>query len=232
MPAEKPGRRHLFVAASLCLHVVMISLLFHYFPNYFQRLLSRGTLDQIGVEGELTDDPLDALRRSVDIELIEFQLAQDLPPRPVTEIRERPQIVEELETPEPEEPLEVEPAEALPAAPRPAARGPIEIPGPSGGTETMGSDSPDAVVLPPVLVAVVWPDAPPEARRRRETPVKLRVHVTAAGEVSEVQVAEPTGCGPCEAAAIEAARRLRFRPAMRGATPVDAWVSYTVSFKR
>jgi protein TonB len=102
----------------------------------------------------------------------------------------------------------------------------------TGATGAAAGDEREAVLRPPVAVALVWPEIEPDGRRAGQTPVELLVHVTASGEVSDVRVVTPTGCAACEAAAVEAARRLRFRPAMRGSTPVAVWWPFTFEFRR
>ena len=120
--------------------------------------------------------------------------------------------------------LESEPMGQL-EAPSAAAR--------SGELAGADSASPDGVVVPPRLVKVVVPELPASIRRhRRVTEVPLLVLVTAAGEISDVRVAQPTGCPPCEAEAVRAARRLRFAPATQGGRPVDAWYPFAFRFGR
>ncbi|MGD8395952.1 MAG: TonB family protein [Candidatus Eiseniibacteriota bacterium] len=126
------------------------------------------------------------------------------------------------------------------AAPAPRAPGVAGATGPVAGTaatvgEAAGAasgDAREALLVPPVAVALVWPEIEPDGRRERQTPVELLVHVTATGEVNAVRVVTPTGCAACEAAAIEAAQRLRFRPARRGSTPVAIWWPFTFEFRR
>jgi protein TonB len=76
------------------------------------------------------------------------------------------------------------------------------------------------------------PDYPEGAKGRSRVPVVLRVHVTADGQVDDVQVAEASGCGSCEQAAIASAWKLRFAPGTRAGRPVPMWVRYPVTFGR
>jgi len=85
----------------------------------------------------------------------------------------------------------------------------------------------------PVPVIMMWPDYPSSARRRgiRGT-IVVRVHVTAQGKVDEVEVVSGLEDRACRRAALDAARKLRFLPAVLDGEPVDAWFSYPVEFGR
>jgi TonB family protein len=83
----------------------------------------------------------------------------------------------------------------------------------------------------PVPVIMMWPDYPSSARRRgvRGT-VVVRVHVTAEGKVDKAEVVSGLENRACRKAALEAAMKLRFLPAVLDGEPVDAWFSYPVEF--
>jgi len=218
----------LFVLASACLHVAVLYLV----PvDWVDQFIGRD-VDRAYELAQLAD----AYRNSAQLdalELIDFELLRE--PQPV-ESRDQPRIAAAETPPEPPPP---EPEVSDEAVVEPEREPGEQSPAPTGSAQVVASPppapaagSPDATVVPPVHIAVLVPKAPPEARLHRDTPVKLLVHVTAAGGVDEVRVAEPSGCAPCEEAAMRAARRMRFRPARRGTTAVDAWVSHTWIFGR
>ncbi len=222
-------RYRLFVLASVCLHVAALYLVPVDWVDEF-----------IGRDVEHAQDlarlaSASRSHRTIDaVQLIEFEVLREPPP---VESRDVPRIVTVETPPEPPPPEfevseeialepESESVEQLPATPS-APPGVVASP-----AAAPAAGSPEATLVPPVHIAVRVPKAPPEVRLRRDTPVKLMLHVTAAGGVSEVRVAEPSGCIPCEEAAMEAAWRMRFRPARRGTTAVDAWWTYTWIFGR
>jgi TonB family protein len=85
---------------------------------------------------------------------------------------------------------------------------------------------------PPVLVEDPGAEYPAQAIAdglRAPATVTLELLVDAEGAVSSAQVVESAGHGFDEAA-VAAALRLRFRPAMRGATPVAARIRHAYSF--
>lgn len=77
------------------------------------------------------------------------------------------------------------------------------------------------------------PPYPPASRRlQEEGRVVVSVHVTAAGEVSEVRLDKSSGYARLDKAVMEAARKSwRFLPATRGGVPVDAWFECPVIFR-
>jgi protein TonB len=76
------------------------------------------------------------------------------------------------------------------------------------------------------------PDYPVQAQDRgQQGRVLLNVHVTAQGRVDNITVSQSTGFKILDDSAIKAVRNWSFEPAMRGKTPVDAWVKVPLSFK-
>lgn len=58
----------------------------------------------------------------------------------------------------------------------------------------------------------------------------LRIHITAIGTVDSVRVEQPSGQRSLDSAAVEGARRLRYRPALRGGKPMDVWATLPVRY--
>ena len=97
-----------------------------------------------------------------------------------------------------------------------------------GGAAQQGSRE---VTRPPELLETVeaeYPEAAIEARV--EGPVKLRLTISATGEVSEAQVIESPGYGLGEAAAA-AARQFVFRPAEINDEPAPVVLNFTINFE-
>jgi TonB family protein len=95
----------------------------------------------------------------------------------------------------------------------------------SGGTARLGKYS------PPVPITMTWPSYPSSAQRRgiRGT-IIVRVHVSADGSVDRAEIVSGLEDQACRAAALQAAMKLKFLPALLGNKPVDAWFSYPVEF--
>ena len=75
------------------------------------------------------------------------------------------------------------------------------------------------------------PDYPRDAFRRRESgTVLLRVHVGADGDPHDIDLISSSGSRSLDRAAIDAVRRWRFAPAMRGETPVEGIVQVPIEF--
>ena len=88
-----------------------------------------------------------------------------------------------------------------------------------------------ASVVPPRLLDRVEVEYPEEAQREGLTAiVRVRIVVDAAGRVASASVAESAGHGFDEAA-LAAARKLRFEPAMRDGKPVPVQLDYEVRFE-
>ena len=58
----------------------------------------------------------------------------------------------------------------------------------------------------------------------------LRVHVTADGNATEVQLHASSGSSRLDQSALDAVRRWKFVPAKRGPDPVAAWVLVPIAF--
>jgi protein TonB len=77
------------------------------------------------------------------------------------------------------------------------------------------------------------PIYPPEARARGwEGDVVLRIRVSSAGLVEEVEVEVTSGHAILDAAAVEAARTWRFRPALEDGRPVPRLLRRRIAFRR
>jgi protein TonB len=90
-------------------------------------------------------------------------------------------------------------------------------------------------IAPPEALDTVRNRRPayPEASRRRgqEGTVRLELSVDANGRVVDVRVTESSGFGALDAAAVEALREWRFRPAQRGGMPVAGSITTAVHFR-
>lgn len=85
----------------------------------------------------------------------------------------------------------------------------------------------------PVPIESPGPRYPTRALRRGESgEVLLRIHVDARGVPAEVEVASSSGSRDLDRAAQAAARRWRFRPAMRDGTAVAGVVNVPIVFDR
>ncbi len=107
-------------------------------------------------------------------------------------------------------------------------------PGGAAGGEASdgGAVGGEAVVTPPMIISMAWPEFPPEARKQIKVPIVLAVHVSEEGKVTEVRVETSSGCPSCEEAAIASAWKLRFSPARRGDEPIAMWTRFPVTFGR
>jgi periplasmic protein TonB len=111
--------------------------------------------------------------------------------------------------------------------------------GGSGGAGSGGATSPAprraallAVATAPQPVDSRSPDYPRTARRRRaEGVVLIRARVGRRGEVLEVHVAQTSGASDLDRSALEAVKGWRFRPAMHGRDPLEAWVNVPIRFQ-
>ncbi len=93
------------------------------------------------------------------------------------------------------------------------------------------TDAADATISPPTLVEFVDAPYPPAARMQGlEADVLLRIAIAADGSVSGATVIEPVGNGFDEAA-LEAARSLRFQPALAGTEPIAVLIEFTYGFR-
>lgn len=96
-----------------------------------------------------------------------------------------------------------------------------------GRVSDRGSGPP---VRAPVPLTVPWLRYPRKAIEDEVSGVvRLGLWVRADGKVGRVEVVQ--GLRPdCDRAAVEAARRLVFEPALEGGRRVDAWVEYEIAF--
>jgi protein TonB len=84
---------------------------------------------------------------------------------------------------------------------------------------------------PPKLIKLVKPDYPAIARKAGiEGMVVLKILVNVDGHVIEAKVMKSLGNAGCDEAAIDAAMKCKFEPALRRGKPVQVWVSYPVRF--
>jgi len=83
----------------------------------------------------------------------------------------------------------------------------------------------------PMLVRMVMPDYPPDARSRRlEGFVELRIVVDASGDVTEAEVLRASPPGIFEDKAIEAIMKWKYRPAKLRNSAVSVRITQTVEF--
>lgn len=163
------------------------------------------------------------------------------PPDAPPAVAEQPAPAAEVPPP-PAEPTPA-PVQTAAAAPRPvrparppAAQGQLRLdagmgalPDPSFGAQAMGA------VVPPGTDAGqrnAPPDYPPESRRRgEEGVVRLALRIGIDGRVEGAEVSVSSGFPRLDQAALEAARRWRFRPATQGGLPVAATLPTAVHFR-
>jgi TonB family protein len=110
--------------------------------------------------------------------------------------------------------------------------GAVEI-GPELKAETGGEGNPTGR-LPyrrPELMMLVPPVYPKDAEKKGiEGTVGLRVLVTKKGTVDKVEVETSSGHDQMDQAAIKAARKTRFRPAVKDGQRVAMWINYPIQF--
>ncbi|MCA3271807.1 MAG: energy transducer TonB [Roseomonas sp.] len=165
-----------------------------------------------------------------------------LPPPPLEETP--PQIAEAQPqpepAPEPEQPRQV--AEVPPPAPerRPPARASAAQPSPqpvrlNAGLQGMESFTLEGRVAPPEALDAARNRRPPypESSRRRgeEGVVRVELLVDPNGRVADVRILESSGFGTLDAAAVQAVRDWRFRPAQRAGVPVAGSITTAVHFR-
>jgi len=114
------------------------------------------------------------------------------------------------------------------AAPSPAPEtppAPIPVPGSASPPRKRGLPSAEIVSLP-------VPEYPPRSRRLGEEGlVLLEVEVLPGGEAGEVRVLQAPDYPRLVAAAIEAVRKARFRPALSDGLPVRSFVEIPIRFR-
>lgn len=202
----------LFVGTSALIHVVLIlTLPVELFVSPKKSVVS-------GVGSELSELTILRVMEIASASLIVSEYTFD--------VSDRPSLP-------PEEDIEMA-AELAEVPPLLAPAQPTRVAGPSRGRRNGGQvSSSSGSYSAPVPVIMMWPDYPSSARRRgiRGT-VIVRVHVTVEGKVDEAGVVSGLEDRACRQAALEAAMKLRFLPAVLDGEPVDAWFSYPVEFGR
>ena len=87
------------------------------------------------------------------------------------------------------------------------------------------------VQIPPEMIHEVKPEYPRMARRiGQEGTVWVQVLLDIDGSVMDAVIAKPTGMTLLEEAALKAAYKNRFSPAIQNDHPVRIWVTYSVHF--
>lgn len=131
---------------------------------------------------------------------------QNAPASAAGEPEETPRLVENPNPPAP--------PQSLPSAPPPGA---ASAPGDKTAAAPLPGNRP--------------PQYPPASLRRGETgTVRIRVDVTAQGDVGDARVVEGSGSRSLDRAALSAVRSWRFRPAMSGGQPIADAVIVPISF--
>jgi TonB family protein len=96
----------------------------------------------------------------------------------------------------------------------------------SGGVTFEVLDASPQLIYAP---QVVYPEE--YKAQKIEGSVELMVWVDEKGEVSQVSVTKPMEIEAFNQAAIEAAGKYKFKPALQGGKPVGTWMTMTVNFR-
>lgn len=153
----------------------------------------------------------------------------------------KPAPAAELPKPKPVHPHHPKPVTPPPA---PVLAAPVEAPSPAVAPPVAAAPPPPVQAAPaPAPLPVTPPDFsaaylnnpapvyPAMAKRLHEQgKVVLRVHVTAAGGVDEIQLRSSSGHSRLDDAAREAVQRWKFVPAKHGSESVAAWVLVPIPF--
>lgn len=132
---------------------------------------------------------------------------------------ERPSVPVEDET------GEVSDTVTIPPTVGPWVRRPFKPQPPSEPSEFVAYDT------VAVLIKLVQPIYPEIARKAGiEGMVILKIQIDETGKVVDAKVLQSLGAG-CDEAAIAAAMRCKFKPAMQRDKPVKVWMSYPVRFR-
>jgi protein TonB len=163
-----------------------------------------------------------------------------LPPPPAPVEETRPQVAEAPPVPEPEQPRQVAEAPAPAPERRPAQRVSAAQPAPqpvrlNAALQGMESFTLEGRVTPPGTLDGARNRGPsfPEASRRRgeEGVVRVELFVDPTGRVADVRILESSGFSALDAAAVQAVREWRFRPAQRAGLPVAGSITTAVHFR-
>ncbi|MEO5565312.1 MAG: energy transducer TonB [Luteimonas sp.] len=130
-----------------------------------------------------------------------------------------------MDAPEPQ-PAEAPPYQAPPMATAPPIypSPPVNLPAEPAPAVVVDRFAPQLTFSPP-------PRYPRDARRRGESgTVLLRVHVTRNGDAGAIELVQGSGSRSLDRAAIEAAHRWRFEPAVRNGEPVESSLQIPVEF--
>jgi protein TonB len=161
-------------------------------------------------------------------------LVEETPPQ-VAEAPPMPEQAPELEQPQqvaeaPRPPERRTPPRQSP--PQTAAPQPVRLNAALRGTESFTLEGRTA---PPVALDGVRNRGPsfPEASRRRgeEGVVRVELFVDPTGRVADVRILESSGFSALDAAAVQAVREWRFRPAQRAGLPVAGSITTAVHFR-
>jgi TonB family protein len=83
----------------------------------------------------------------------------------------------------------------------------------------------------PEIISQVTPTYPLEAQQKGiEGKVKIKAMVDAMGKPSQVEVAQTSGDASLDQAALEAAKQMKFAPALQDGKPVEASIAFDVTF--
>ena len=163
-----------------------------------------------------------------------------LPPPPAPVEETRPQVAEAPPVPEPERPRQVAEVPAPVPERRPPQRASAAQPAPqpvrlNAALQGMESFTLEGRVTPPGTLDGARNRGPsfPEASRRRgeEGVVRVELFVDPTGRVADVRILESSGFSALDAAAVQAVRDWRFRPAQRAGLPVAGSITTAVHFR-
>lgn len=118
-----------------------------------------------------------------------------------------------------------------PAPPPVAQQAPQPTPAPANVPEAPGPKASLAPGSVPVPISRPAPTYPTDAMRNGETgTVVVRIDVGADGEPTDVRLVTRSGSRSLDRAALQAAKRWRFRPAQRDGQPVPGAVDVPIAF--
>jgi protein TonB len=246
-------------AASLALHGAIAALLLHGIAGHRGDAPQPMLVELVAVPAAAPPGPLapaelhDAPAELMDLAeeppaphaLLDPLPVPDEPPEPLAPADPAPAVAELSAEPLP--PVE-EPAAALPQpAPRPATRRVPPSRPRSAAPATAPATTPDAAFATPASLPPGPPPVVTDARYRSPPAppaypptaidmgitgtVLLRALVDADGGTRELRIHRGSGSPLLDQAALAAARRWAFLPAIRAGTPIEAWVEVPVHFR-